>query len=156
MFYSYPILLFIDEAEFYGPIYIKYCEYFQLDPRVNYTYEQFSQRYQGILEKYKSDPGLLTPKNLQEIEKGLKWIQKRKDKLPLIVNFTTKLLIQKLLIIPEDMIHEVFSTRKGLTKDSIKPYQRYERNVLIGFFIFLMIFLAISIVGLFFLFQTYN
>ena len=138
MFYIVPF--FFDEAEYYGPTYIQYCEYFQLDPRINYTVEEFKQRYESILNKFKVEPGLLTLKSLKEMQKGLKWIEKRKKKLPLIVNYTSKLLIQKVLIIPDGMIQADFSTKKGLTKEAVKPYNR---SVLFGL---LLIGIALIIV----------
>ncbi len=146
MFYYAPIFFYFDEAELYGPTYIQCCEYFQLDPRVNYTFDQFNQRYLEILEKFKINPGLLTLKNINDINKALLWIKKRKNKLPLIVNYTTKLILQKKLMIPDGMIQEKFVTTKGLTKEAIKTYNRYVLSSLIGLIIGLAIVLGFIII----------
>ncbi len=140
MFIYYPIL--VDEAEFYGPTYIQCCEYFQMDPRINYTFEQFNKRYEEIVDKVRINPGILSEKSLKEIHKGLIWIKKRKEKLPLIVNYTTKMILQRKLIIPDGMIHETFTTAKGLTKEALKYYYTY----VLGEMLFLILFLSIFFV----------
>ena len=151
MFYINYIPFIIDEAEFYGPEYIQFCEYFQLDPRINYTFEQLNKRYEEIMNKFKNNPGQLTLKNLNEINKSFLKIKKWKNKLPLIVNYTTKLILQKILIIPDGMIQEKFLTSKGLTKEAIKPYYRYiSGNLLILLIVFLFLLGFI-----FYLYQQY-
>ncbi len=89
------------------------------------------------------NPGHLILENLKEIHKGLMWIKNRKDKLPLIVNYTTKLILKEKLIVPGDMINDKFKTSKCLTKEAVQPYYNYAIGITIYMIIFLIIFFGI-------------
>ena len=145
MFFTFPIL--INEAEYYAPIYIQYCEYFQIDPRINYKLKQFHTRYDEILQAYQRNPGVLTSKDLRKIKTGIKWIEKHHKKLDLIVDYINHLLIKKDLIIPGGMIQDTFLTSKNLSSESLKPYNK-QQAIIIGIFsltlaVFFIIFFSL-------------